>query len=74
MLTAVPEFLAFFYYVCLVCSQIVINIIEFYATVIQVRCLARYENRLNPPFLHKEMSVTSQECYSIFIHVMCLSF
>ena len=34
----------------LFCSHIVVNIMEFYATVIQVRGLASYKTRFNPSF------------------------
>ena len=52
MLTAVTLFYDIFtYYVCLFYSHIVVNIIELYATVIQVRGLASYKTRFNPQFL-----------------------
>ena len=50
MLTAVLQFVMFTYYVCLFCSHIVVNIIEFDSTIIQVRGLASFETILNPPF------------------------
>ena len=40
----------FTYYICLFCSNIVFNIIEFYSTVIQVRGLASYKTSFNPIF------------------------
>ena len=42
--------LLFTYHVCLFCSSIVVNIMEFDATVIPVRGLASYKTRFNPPF------------------------
>ena len=49
MLTAVLLFLTILH-VCLFCSHFAVNIMEFYANVIQVRGLASYKTRLNPPY------------------------
>ena len=61
MFTVVPIFDIFTYYTCLFCSHIVVNIMEFDATVIQVRGL--FNN-----FRHKKMPVPSKEydsCYPL---------
>ena len=66
-MTAVPLFLTFFtYYVCLFCSHIVVNIMEFYANVIQVRVLASYNTSY---FLHRKMPEPIQECDNCYLFV-----
>ena len=45
-----PIFDMYTCYLCLFCSRIVVNIIEFYETFIQVRGLASYKTTLYPPF------------------------
>ena len=41
---------------------------EFYATVIQVRCLSSYKTHFNPPCLHKKMPLPSQE-FEVAFHL-----
>ena len=52
MFTAVSLFLKYLpiVFVCSCLKHIVVNIIEFYATVIEDRGLASYKTRFNPPF------------------------
>ena len=58
MLTAVPLFFDIFTYcVCLFCSRIGDNIMEF-ESVIQMRGLAGYKTRFNPPFSTFENACT----------------
>ena len=43
---------------CLFCSRVVVNIMEFDATFIQVRGLASYKTGFNPPFSRYENACT----------------
>ena len=54
MWTVEPLFDSFTFYVCLFCSRIIVSIMEFNATVKQVRDLASYKARFNPPLLTSE--------------------
>ena len=70
-----PIFTFFFiYYVCLFCSQIIVNIIKCNATVIQVRGLASIKTKpgLVHHFLHKKMPIPSQEYDSCYPFVLCV--
>ena len=48
----------FTYYVGLFCSDIVVDIIEFYTTVMQVRGLHSYKTRFHPPLSTQENACT----------------
>ena len=70
---ALPIFDNFTYYVCLFCSHIVVNIMKFDATVIQVRGLAiSYKPGLIHHFLQQKMPVSSQEYDSCYLFVWCI--
>ena len=76
MLTALPLFFDIFtYYVCLFCSHIVVDIMEFDATVIQMRSLASFKTRLNRSFSTQENTGTKSGIWQLlFIRLMHLSF
>ena len=72
MLTVVP---LFFTFLPIMSVCFVVNIIEFDATVIQVRSLASSKTSFGQYFLHKKISVPSQEYDSCLTFVLvCLSF
>ena len=56
----------FTYYVCLFCSRFVVNIMKFDANVIQVRNLASYKTRSNPPFCTKENMTVVIHSFDVF--------
>ena len=59
----------------LFCSHIVVNIMELDANVIQVRCLASFKTRFNPPFsTHENVCAKSGIGQLLSIRLMCLSF
>ena len=65
----------FTYCVCLFCSRIGDIMMEFDATVIQVRGLASYKTRFNPPFSTFENACTKSGIWQLLsIRLMCLSF
>ena len=53
------------------CLHIVVNIMEFYATVIQVRCLASFKTWFYPPFT---IPVPSQKYDSVYSFVWCVCY
>ena len=60
-------------YVCLFCLRIVLNIMEFDATVIQVRDLASYKTRFNPSFSTFENACTKSGIWQFLsIRFLCV--
>ena len=70
-----PYFWHFTLWVCLFCSRIVDNVMEFDATVIQVKGLASYKTRFNPPFSTSKNACTKSGIWQLLsIRLMCLDF